>query len=535
MPNLTINLGMRMEHETPITESGNRTTIGWSPTIQNAASAAAAAAYAKAPSSLLPASQFQPTGGLLYATPSNRSAYQTAPLYVSPRIGLAYSPDFSHGKTAIRLGWGIFNNPFNNYYQSQTYGYSQTTNMVVSNDNNQTIQTTLSDPFPGANPIQLPLGNALGINTNLGNKIVYYGNVKVAYSLRSSIDIQQQFGHNWLFEVGYINSHQVHQSYSNAINAGSGAVPVQFLSNSRYYDPALTAEYNATVANPYKGTLIGPGATTSLNTGSTIAQSALLWPYSEYTSVTQQLVPGASANYNALLVRLEKRMSHGLDFNLNYTYSRNLGAQSQLNQGGALWYGETASDFPNSLHLLAIYQLPFGRGRTFGSSMNRLTDAFIGGWQVSSIWSFDSGTPYSWGNVIYNGNWHDIHNNPHNPNGPAFNTSVFDTRTCVNGTTACNNAVGSSNPSVQPNAYNNRTFPLFAWRADVTNNWDFSVMKDIQIRERLIIQPRVDAFNAFNRVQFSAPNLSPTSLAFGNISGQQNTNHQLQGGVHIIF
>jgi hypothetical protein len=60
-------------------------------------------------------------------------------------------------------------------------------------------------------------------------------------------------------------------------------------------------------------------------------------------------------------------------------------------------------------------------------------------------------------------------------------------------------------------------------------------MKNIQIHERLIIQPRVDAFNAFNRVQFSAPNLSPTSAAFANISGQQNTNRQLQGGVHIIF
>jgi hypothetical protein len=254
--------------------------------------------------------------------------------------------------------------------------------------------------------------------------------------------------------------------------------------------------------------------------------------------VTQQLVPEASANYNALLVRLEKRMAHGLDFNINYTYSRNLGAQSQLNSGGPLWYGETASDFPNSLHLTAIYQLPFGRGRMLASNVNRLTDEFIGGWEVTSIWSFDSGTPYSWGNVIYNGNWHDINNHPHNPNGPAFNTSVFDTRTCANGsTTSCNNTVGSTsfNPNIQPNAYNNRTFPLFAWRSDVTNNWDFSVLKNFQIHERLIVQPRVDAFNAFNRVQFSAPNLTPTSTAFGDISGQQNTNRQLQGGIHILF
>ena len=536
-PNLTASLGLRVEHETPVDESENRMTAAWDPNVENAASAAAATAYAGKPS-LLPASQFISTGGLFYANGDNRHAYHTAPVYLGPRLGLAYSPGFTHGTSAIRLGWGVFESPFNNYYQSQNYGYSQTTNMIVSNNNNQTVATTLSNPFPtGANPIQQPTGSSLGINTNLGNKIVFYGGVKVPYAMRSSLDIQQQFGKNWLLDVGYINTHQVHQSYSNAVNAGSGAVPVGYLSQSRYYDPALTAAYNASVPNPYKGTLVGTGAATTIGTASTLSQSELLWPYAEYSSVTQQLVPYASANYNALLVRLEKRMDNGLDINVNYTYSRNLGAQSQLNQGGALWYGETSSDFPHSLHLTTIYQLPFGRGRRFLGNANRITDEVLGGWELSTIYSFDSGTPYSWGNVIYNGNWHDINNSPHNAKGLAFNTSVFDTRTCANGTTSCNNTVGSANynPDIQPNAYNNRTFPLYAWRSDPTNNWDFSMMKNFRVRDRLQIQPRVDAFNAFNRVQFSAPNLSPTSAAFGTITGQQNTNRQLQGGVHILF
>ncbi|WP_162537385.1 carboxypeptidase-like regulatory domain-containing protein [Granulicella sp. WH15] len=537
--NFTISLGLRVEHETPITESGNRMTTGWDPTIVNIGSVAAAAAYAKSPS-LLPVSQFVPTGGLIYATPSNRNAYHTAAAYLGPRVGFAYSPDWSHGKTSIRAGFGIFDNPFNDYYSSQTYGYSQTTSAIFTPDNYQSVATTLSDPFPTSNPIQQPVGSSLGVNTNLGNKIVFYApNVKVAYSERSSFDIQQQFGKNWMLDVGYINNHQVHQSYSNSVNAGSGAVPVQYLSQSRYYDPVATAAYSPNVANPYKGTLTaGPAATTSLNTSSTIGQSALLWPNSEYSSVTEQLIPGASANYNALLIRLEKRMDNGLEFNVNYTYSRNLGAQSQLNPGGPLWYGETASDFPHSLHLTGIYQLPFGKGMRFLNQDSRLVDEFVGGWQISAIWSFDSGTPYSWGNVIYNGDWHDFKNNPHNPNGLAFNTSVFDTRTCTNPAAACNNTVGSAgyNPNVQPNAYNNRTFPLIGpLRADVTNNWDFSAMKNFHIYDRIQIQPRIDAFNAFNRVQFAAPNLSPTSTAFGQISGQQNTNRQLQGGVHIIF
>ncbi|MES2390760.1 MAG: hypothetical protein V4555_03905, partial [Acidobacteriota bacterium] len=541
LPNFTISLGLRVEHESPIVESTNKMTAGWDPTLVNAGTAGAKAAYALAPvaNNLLPAGSFVDTGGLLYASASNRSAYSTAAAYLGPRIGFAYSPDFSHGKMAIRAGFGIFENPFNDYYQSQTYGFSQTTAMVASTNSNLTPATTLSDPFPtGSNPIQQPLGNALGINTNLGGKIVYYGQIKVAYSERASLDIQQQFGKSWMLDIGAITNHQVHQSYSNAVNAGSGSVPVQYLSQSRYFDPALTAAYNLPTANPYKGQLtVGPAATTGLNTSSTVTTATLLWPHSEYSSVTQQLIPGASADYNALLLRLEKRMSYGLQFDLNYTYSRNLGAQSQLDQGGKLWYGETASDFPHSLHLLAIYQLPFGRGRMFMNKVPRVIDEALGGWEISSIWSFDSGTPYQWGNVIYNGNWHDLNNQPHTYGKAIFNTAVFDRRTCVDDTKPCNNTVGSPtfNPSVQPNGYNHRTFPLYAWRADVTNNWDFSALKNFTIFERLQIQARVDAFNAFNRVQFSAPNLSPTSSQFGLSSGQQNTNRQLQGGVHIIF
>ncbi|HXE08436.1 MAG TPA: carboxypeptidase-like regulatory domain-containing protein [Acidobacteriaceae bacterium] len=539
--NLTVSLGLRLEHETPIVESLNHMTAGWDPTLTNALTAAAKTAYAAEPASQqpIPASQFNPTGGLLYVSPSHRSAYNTAALYLGPRVGIAYSPDFSHGKMAIRAGFGIYVNPMNDYYTSQTYGFSQTTSYITSTNNGLTPATTLADPFPTSNPIQQPLGSTLGINTNLGSKIVYYDpNNKVSYAERTSFDIQQQFGKNWMLDVGYLNTHQVHLFLSLPINSGnSNDAPPQYLSTSRYYDPAVTASLGAKVTNPYKGLV--PGPTTSLNTSPTVTASQLLWPYSEYpTGVTEQLNPGASANYNALLVRLEKRLSDGLDFNINYTYSRNLGAQSQLYPGGPLWYGETSSDFPHSLHITAMYILPFGRGRMFLNSAPKLVDEIAGGWELTTIWGFDSGTPYSWGNVIYNGNWHDINNNPHRANGtPAFNTSVFDTRTCTDPTKACNNTIGSAsfNPNVQPNGYNIRTFPLMAWRADVTNDWDFSVLKNFHIWERVQIQPRIDAFNAFNRPQFSAPNTSPTSASFGVITGQLNSSRQLQGGVHIIF
>jgi hypothetical protein len=210
-------------------------------------------------------------------------------------------------------------------------------------------------------------------------------------------------------------------------------------------------------------------------------------------------------------------MSHGLQFDLNYEFSRQLGAQATLNQGEKPAYGETSSDFPQHLTLTLIYQLPFGRGRAF-ANQSAWADSLVGGWQVTSIYQALSGQPLSWGNVVYTGNWHDLNNHPHQAIGPSFNTSVF-------------NRVSA----VQPNSYNYRTFPQYFGRSDANNNFDFSILKNFAIGERVIVQPRVDAFNALNHVQFNTANLSPTSNSFGAITQQLNTNRQIQGGVHILF
>jgi hypothetical protein len=186
------------------------------------------------------------------------------------------------------------------------------------------------------------------------------------------------------------------------------------------------------------------------------------------------------------------------------------------NPGGNLWYGETSSDFPDHVSLTAIYLLPIGKGRQF-FNQSRLVDELFGGYSITTIYQFLSGTPLSWGNVDYTGNYSGFDNNPHNYLTTSFNTSGFYT--------------GAN----QPNSYNYRTFPQLLLRSDPTNNFDFSALKNFTIWDRLVIQPRVDAFNAFNHPQFGAASTSVTSSAFGKISSQQNTSRQLQGGIHILF
>ncbi|HXS14088.1 MAG TPA: carboxypeptidase-like regulatory domain-containing protein [Acidobacteriaceae bacterium] len=523
--NFTISMGFRMESETSIVESHDRVVAGFNSTATNAATVQAEKNYAASPSPLLPASSFQPTGGLFYATPSQRYAYKTPAIYFSPRIGFAYAPDTFHGTLAFRGGFGIYFNPYNDYNAPQAYGYSATTS-YLSNSTNQTNQvpvSNLSDPFnSGVNPLQQPYGSSLGVNTNLGSSAIFFSQLQVPYTEKVSLDVQKQFGKAWMLEVSGFSSHSVHLSSSLNVSA----IPMlPLLSHKKTLDTALTTTMNTPVPNPFKG--LFPAATTpngivipngtSYNTSSTISTAQILQQYPQYSGVTEQLVPNQNANFNAIMARLAKRMSYGLQFDVNYEYSRQLGAQSTLNQGQQPAYGETSSDFPQHLTLTLIYQLPFGRGRRF-ANQSRLADAFAGGWQVTSIYQALSGQPLSWGNVIYTGNWHDLNNHPHQAIGPSFNTSVFD-------------RVSAD----QLNSYSYRTFPQYFGRSDANNNFDFSVLKNFAIGDRFVVQPRVDAFNALNHVQFQPANLSPTSSSFGTNTSQLNTNRQIQGGVHILF
>ena len=361
--NITISAGIRFEHETPVVESQNRMANGFNPTAVNEATAPAEANYAKAPNSLLPVASFQPTGGITFASASMRNAYNPAPVYVSPRLGLTWAPEIFKEKLVVRLGYGIYTNPFGDYSQGQTYGYSTTTSYVQSINGGLSIASSIADPFPAAsNPIQQPTGNTLGVNTNLGSKVVYYSPViKVPYSERSSFDIQYQIGAKTLIDIGYLGNHQVHLSYSNAVDS----IPLlPYLSRSPYYDIAATnlltgaafkngGPPSTNIPNPFKGVT---GVTGSYATTSNLAPNIYLMTNPEFTSVTEQLVPGASSNYNALNARISEKMYHGLTLNGVFEWSRLLGTFNQLNAGDILNYGE--DNLRLSLPLLWLRNLP---------------------------------------------------------------------------------------------------------------------------------------------------------------------------------
>ncbi|MGA2963709.1 MAG: carboxypeptidase-like regulatory domain-containing protein [Candidatus Korobacteraceae bacterium] len=559
-PNLTISVGLRMEHETPEVESQNRTVTGWNPTATNAMTTAAAAAYgpaltADAGSTSLPylPTSINPTGGVIYATSSNRSAYQTAPIYLSPRVGISWAPNALHQKTVFRFGIGVYNNPFDDYSGSsantgQTYGFSATSSVTQNGtvtSNTQTPWTLIDDPFPTcttcaipASPIVPVTGSAYGINQNLDQALQFDAPVKVPYTERVSVDIQHQFGTNWMIEAGYILAHGVHTTYNNIISS----VPLlPFLNRGPYNNATLSSALTSTgtgfgIANPFKG--LGAPYTNSqgMLTASRIAATQALSPWPEYSSVQEDLIPGASTEFNALNTRLQKRMSYGLDMNITFTYSKLL-AIAQNNAGGPLNYQENSSDFPLKLSAQVIYDLPFGIGRQW-MNHSKILDEGLGGWEISTNYGFLSGAVISWSNAVYqgDGSWKDFAMHAH-----AYSTSVpaFNIATIYNANTNAN-AVGTTPPysTGAPGATNYRTFPQNLLRQDHENNWDMSMFKGFRAGDWALLQLRIDAFNAFNRPQFTNASTSTgSSGSFGlvNNTASGSAARTMQGGLHLVF
>ncbi|HWB82903.1 MAG TPA: carboxypeptidase regulatory-like domain-containing protein [Bryobacteraceae bacterium] len=506
-PNVTLNLGLRWEHDSPTTESHNRQTIGFDPSAVNQVTQPAEAAYAKNPIPELPVSAFVPTGGLLFASSNNRYPYTTSYKSFAPRFGVSWAPEALHGHTVFRSGIGIF---YFNYgtVTPQQQGFSQSTPYVATSDSYLTPATTLSNPFPSG--ILQPVGSALGVNTYLGQSITYYNpEFENQYSLRWNFDIQQQLTKDTTLEVAYIGNHAVHLPTSYNFDA----LPAQYLSTLPYRDTATISELGAIVPNPFAGLLPGQ----SLNS-STTSVSNLLKPIPEFSGVTESTMNNGGSYFHQLAVKLQKRLSNGLQFFVNYSHSRLMDRVNYLNSGSlALEKRVSSDDRPDYLVVSAIYDLPVGRGKHFLSSANRVITFVLGNWQMAGEYTYYEGAPLSWGNVIYNGG--DLNYNPHDANGPAFNTSAFDT---------VSSDQLSSNFRTFPSHFNNL-------RLDGGNNINVNLTKSFVVHENVKVQFRAESFNLLNRPLFSSPNLTPTSSTFGYITSDTNSPRAIQLALRLTF
>lgn len=515
-PNLTLNLGLRFEHEFPTTERYNRSLNGFDFTTANPIAAASQAAYASNPIPQIAPANFKVLGGPTFASSANPAIYTVQSKIFSPRFGFAWTPAGPNGKTVLRGGTGIFVFPLGTGGVNQV-GFSQTTSVVPTNDSYLTSFATLANPYPAG--IQLPTGSSLGLATFLGKDVTFANPHPVnAYSFRWQFGVQRALPFGTVLEVAYVGNHALHlaagSTPGNTGNRQLNYIPAQYLaSSSSVRDQPTIDRLSALVPNPFANLIPG----TSLN-GSTVALSSLLKPYPEFGNIYVSADPAGSSYFHSLNVRIEKRYSHGFNLLANYTFSKLIERLRFLNDFDPRPEKRVSSDDrPQRFVASAGYELPFGEGKVlrFGSNVaNRIA----GGWVLNGIYTYQRGAPLgAWGNIIYLGG--DIMLDPRKVNGPAFDVTKFNT------------------VSSQQLASNIRTFPtqFGNLRQDGANNIDLSLLKNTRFTEKLNFQLRFEAFNAFNHAEFSAPNLSPTSSAFGKITGQNNLSRTVQMGARIVF
>jgi hypothetical protein len=184
-------------------------------------------------------------------------------------------------------------------------------------------------------------------------------------------------------------------------------------------------------------------------------------------------------------------------------------------------------DTPNRLSLSALLEFPFGPGHTFQLTKNAVLSRLIGGWQLSPIYTYQTGVPINFGtDFFFNGD-------PTTMALPADQRTVtrwFDTTNFVTAST------------LQPD-HHVRTMPLrfSGVRYQSMSNWDFSLIKNTKLTEGKSIQFKLEALNAFNHPLLNngtvTATVNPTSTAFGSTVGKNMGNYarRFQLGLKFVF
>lgn len=498
---LTLNLGLRTEHESPVTERFNRAVASFAYDQANPLDAPARAAYARAPIPDLPAAAFRALGGLTFVGSNNRDQWKGQGFVFMPRIGFAYQ---ALAKTVVRAGYGTFYNSIG-VLQSNTVqtGFSQNTPIQPSLDNGLTYVANNRNLFPaGLTP---PRGSADGLATNLGQGVTFFPAArKQPYAQRWSFGIQQELPMQWLLEVSYVGNRAVRLNVARALNATSNSL----LSTSPTRDQARITLLAQQFSNPFFG----------LNPiyGRNISREDLLRPYPHFGGVSVQEPIGYSW-YHSAQMRLERRFSQGYTLQFGHTWSKAMGATGFLN-GADARLEEVISDLDRTHRFTAsgIWEIPVGKGRRFGSGMNSVMNFLAGGWQLNGLNQFQSGAPLGFGNRIVTGDLRQVvlPEGQRGVDGWFRTTLVGTTRRPVDFVWAAGDQLGS----------NVRTLSSrFGYvRGPVQFRLDGSLIKNFRVRDRATMQFRAECFNATNFTNLAGPNTDPTSTAFGAITGQDS-------------
>jgi hypothetical protein len=537
---LTINAGLRYDLEIPRTERYNRMSY-IDPTISDGIHPAAVdpSTWPSVLGSVPDVTN--PVGGLVFATNSHRHIVNTAAHDFGPRLGLAYRLT---NKLVFRTGYGLFYNPTQwgttGAGPVGNEGFEPDTGWVTTmNNDGSTPWSRLSDPEPGG---LLPvLGPALGAKTNLGVGItepLLTSNVP-PYSQTWSGGFQYELPGGWLVDAEYLGTKGTHLYFHGAGTMNYMGTWVEQEATNADLRTAL----GTYVPNPYYGVITTPGCGMC---GPTIPAGNLLLPYPQFSSVQTPNPPWANSIYNAFQLKVEKRMSHGLTVLASYTNSKSIDDSSVSTS--TEWIGGFGAmrdpnnlklerslsewDIPQVFQVSYVWQLPFGKGKSIGTSWNPVVNAILGGWQTSGMWRFDNGQPISLGLSGGTAPWGYAASNPDqdgtlkvNPKSLWFTQGYFANANQVLYVPPLDTIGNASR--MEPNT-----------RVPGTKNATLSVFKEFplnKMREGSKLQFRAESFNALNHPQFGCVANTFNTGNFGAVQCQANGPREIQLGLQLYF
>jgi hypothetical protein len=498
--NLTLNLGIRYELQTPYTLRNNEGSI-FNPNALNPLSYSAGMPL---------------LGALQFLGPGNRSFYDPNYHNIAPRVGFSYQ---AIPKAVIHGGYGIF------YPESLTSsgsydadGFTASTGFNQSLDGGVTPNPNVSTSNPWGGQYAQISGNANGSFQQDGNGVGgTFRSRPSPYVQQWLLGVQYAFTPNDQLDVNYIGNRGIRMVSNwnyNQLNpkylfAADGTPNTGFLSASAAYNPLAVP-----LQNLEKSGTIAPSAC-NIDSATAVLNEQLLLAYPQYCGVSQTDAPLGQSLYNSLQVTYNHRISKGLTALVSYTYSKFIdnveGNQAWSYNGAGNWAatanyfniaGEKsvdAGDIPHALVASYVYNLPIGRGKAVGSGMNRIADAVVGGWEFSGIATFKGGIPLS----VFGNNWNSYGGDPR----PDYVSGVNPKPSHQTVSSTVPNSWANYNAFAYSAYGNFGTTPRYMseLRGPHYTNWDSALEKNWTFKESMRAQFRFETFNSVNHPNFYAP------------------------------